>query len=206
MTSSAHDGSPVELPKPKIRAGASLERALSLRRSRRTFADSPVSAEDLSQLLWAAQGVTAAYGLRTAPSAGSLHPLRLYAVVGNIDGLAPGAYRFDAATHSLEQLETGDRLATLREASGHQECLGAGAVDLIVAGDPAGPVERYGERGLRYLYMEAGHVAQNVYLQVTALGLSTTAVAAFDDDAMARGAHLGDGEVPLYVMPVGHSR
>lgn len=192
------------LPKPRIRAGSSLEQALSQRRARRTFAALPLALQDLAQLLWAAQGITGDYGLRTAPSAGHLHPLTIYAVTAAVDGLEPGAYRYRPASHDLEHLAGGDLRSDLRAATASQECLGGGAVDLVIAADPAPAIERYGERGWRYLHLEAGHVSQNVYLQATVLGLSTTSVAAFDDELMARAAHLADGEVPLYAMPVGH--
>lgn len=199
------DGTRVALPKPRIPAGDSLERALSQRRSRRTFTDDPVTVADLAQMLWAAQGITGAYDLRAAPSAGGLYPLRLYAVAGNVTGLAPGAYRYRPSSHDLQHLADGDLRPGLREATGYQECLGTGAVDIVIAAEPAGILGKYGERGMRYLHMEAGHAAQNLCLQATVLGLAITTVCAFDDVAMACASHLGDGETPLYAMPVGHS-
>ncbi len=196
----------VVLPKPVIRAGTSLEQTLAQRRSHRTFADTPVTLAQLAQLLWAGQGRTGDYDGRTAPSAGGVHPLRLYVVAGLVDGLSSGIYRYRPATHDLETLATGDLRAALRAATGHQECLGEGAVDIVIGAATAATAERYGERGLRYLHMEAGHVGQNICLQATALGLVTTTVAAFDDDAMASGAGLEPGEIALYAMPVGHPR
>lgn len=194
---------PVALPKPKIRAGATLEYALATRRARRTFSDEPIALAQLAQLLWAAQGVTGDYDLRTAPSAGALHPLRLYVVAGRVAGLPVGIYRYRSATHDLEPVAAGDGRAELIAATSSQECLGEGAVDLVIAADPRPTTAKYGERGLRYLYLEAGHVSQNVYLQATALGLAVTSVGAFDDEAMARAAHLAAGEIPVYAMPVG---
>lgn len=203
-TTSVGPPAAVPLPKPTIRAGATLERALATRRARRTFADQPVALGQLAQLLWAAQGVTGDYDLRTAPSAGALHPLRLYVIAARVDGLAPGVYRYRAATHDLEPVAAGDFRAEVTAATSSQECLGEGALDLVIAADPRPTTAKYGDRGLRYLYMEAGHASQNVYLQATALGLATTSVGAFDDAAMARVAHLRSDEIPVYAMPVGH--
>jgi|SaaInl4_150m_RNA_FD_contig_31_1520276_length_3142_multi_5_in_0_out_0_2 SagB-type dehydrogenase family enzyme len=196
----------VVLPKPVIRAGTSLEQTLAQRRSHRTFAETPLTLAQLAQLLWAGQGRSGDYDGRTAPSAGGVHPLRLHVVAGRVDDLEPGVYRYRPATHDLETLASGDMRAELRDATGHQECLGEGAADIVI-GAAAGPTrERYGERGLRYLHMEAGHVGQNVALQATALGLAVTTVAAFDDEAMARGARLEENELALYAIPVGHPR
>jgi SagB-type dehydrogenase family enzyme len=195
------------LPKPVIHASpSSLEQALARRRSHRTFADSPVALAHLSQLLWAGQGVTGDYGGRTAPSAGGLHPLRLHVVAGNVAGLEPGVYRYEASDHSLRLCLAGDQRQGLRDATGHQECLGEGAADIVIGAEGAATLERYGERGGRFLHMEAGHVAQNICLQATALGLATTTVAAFNDEDMAWAARLERGEMALYAIPIGHPR
>ena len=202
MSTSAERSQP--LPKPRIRPGGTLEEILSTRRARRSFAaGQAVTLAELAQLLWAAQGVTGDYDRRTAPSAGGLHPLHLHVVAGDVDGLATGVYRYRASQHELIWVADGDVRNDLRRATRNQECLGEGAVDIIIAADPSATTERYGERGWRYLYMEAGHISQNVYLQATALGLATTSVAAFDDEAMAAAAHLPEGRVPVYAMPVG---
>ena len=197
-------GEALPLPKPRLRAGNTLEQAISRRRSRRTFSEAPLSLVDLTQLLWAAQGVTGDYDLRAAPSAGRIHPIRIYVVAGQVDGLEPGCYLYEAGSHQLRPVARGDLRADLRAATSHQECLCAGAADLIVAAAPQSTLERFGERGHRYVHMEAGHVAQNIYLQAAAMRLSTTAVANFDDQAMARAGRLAAGEIALYVMPVGH--
>jgi SagB-type dehydrogenase family enzyme len=194
------------LPKPIIRSGPSLEQALAQRRSHRTFADRPVPLADLAQLLWAGQGLSGVYDGRTAPSAGGMHLMQLHIVAAHISGLEPGVYRYQAGSHEVEVLATGDLRDEVRDATSDQECLGEGAADIIIGVAPAAAIQRYGERGIRYLHMEAGHVAQNICLQATALGLAATTVAAFDDEAMACAARLRSGEQALYAIPVGHAR
>lgn len=197
----------IPLPKPAIHAApTSLEQALARRRSHRTFADEPIDVGQLAQLLWAGQGVTGQYGGRTAPSAGGIHPLQLHVVAGHVDGLQPGVYRYNAGEHGLQELAEGDQRHTLRDATDHQECLGEGAADIVIGAAGAATLERYGERGGRFLHMEAGHVAQNICLQATCLGLATTTVAAFNDERMAQAARLNDGEIALYAIPIGHPR
>lgn len=205
MTTVTAAVSRLPLPKPRVGTHVSLEQALLRRRSWRTFADSPLALADLGQLLWAAQGITGHYGLRTAPSAGSLYPLVLQVVAARVDGLPAGIYRYLPKTHDLECLAEGDFRADLKAATGQQECLGSGAVDLVIAASFRATVERYGQDcGRRFVHLEAGHAAQNVCLQATALGLATTTVASFDEGAMAAAARLAEGEEALYVLPVGH--
>lgn len=196
----------VQLPKPRIPAGTTLEQVLARRRSHRTFAPTPISVSDLARLLWAGQGRTGEYDGRTAPSAGGLHPLTLHVAAALVTDLAAGIYCYQPAAHALELLQAGDLRDSLRQATENQECLGEGAADIVIGAHPAATLERYGERGWRYLYMEAGHAAQNIALQATALGLVATTVANFDDDAMTR-ATLLDGDMQaLYAIPVGHPR
>ncbi|MBT3343203.1 MAG: SagB/ThcOx family dehydrogenase [Gemmatimonadetes bacterium] len=195
----------VALNKPRIATRMSVEQALSKRRSSRTYTDRPVSLQDLGQLLWATQGITGHYEKRTAPSAGSLHQMSVTITAAGVDGLPAGIYRYRPENHDLLLLRDGDCRSDLRAAADHQEAIGICPVDFTIAGAPATVVEKYGDRGHRYLHMEAGHIAQNLYLQATALDLSTVAMAAFDDDALGRAALLNPGEIALYVMPVGYA-
>jgi SagB-type dehydrogenase family enzyme len=171
-----------------------VEQALAQRRSVRTFADRSVSLADLSQLLWAAQGITGHFDKRTAPSAGALHQMSIAVVAADVDALPAGIYRYDPALHDLALLSEGDHRDELRSATDQQEAIGVSPVDLVIAGDARPLVD-----------MEAGHIAQNVYLQATALGLATASMGAFDDDAMSQAVRLPSPHRALYVMPIGYA-
>ena len=194
----------VALSKPHIATRMSVETALSKRRSSRMYTDRQVNLQDLGQLLWAALGITGHYDKRTAPSAGALHQMSVTVTAAGVESLPPGVYRYRPEHHDLLLLREGDCRAGLRAAADHQEAIGISPVDIVIAGAPAAVMEKYGERGHRYLHMEAGHIAQNIYLQATALDLSTASMAAFDDEALSKAAQLRPDEIALYVMPVGY--
>jgi len=153
--------------------------------------------------MWAAQGITAKWGGRTAPSAGALYPLEVYLVVGNVDGLAPGIYKYKSEGHELVKARSEDVREELAEASLSQAWIREGAIDIVIAAVYERTTKKYGERGVRYVHMEAGHCAQNIYLQATALNLGMVTVGAFYDDQVKSILDMPDNEVPLYVIPVG---
>ena len=192
----------LSLPEPSKKGVISVEEALAKRRSQREYAREPLSLDELSQLLWAAQGVTGESG-RTAPSAGGTYPLEVYAVVGDVSGLPSGVYRYTPKEHSLVLVKAGDFRENLSTASLNQKWVRDATVDLVFTAVYERTTRQYGERGIRYVHMEAGHAAQNVYLECEALGLGTVTVGAFDDKEVAGLFSLPDGETPLYVMPVG---
>lgn len=197
----------IPLPEPRLEGEMSVEAALSERRSVREYASKALSLAELGQLLWAAQGITGAnQRYRTAPSAGALYPLELYVVTGDVDKLAPGVYHYDPSSHALRSHRTSDVRAALARAALGQAWVEEGAVVLIVTAIYERTTEKYGVRGRQYVHMEAGHAAQNVYLQAVALDMGTVAVGAFDNEEVQRVVGLSDGEVPLYLMPVGHLR
>lgn len=193
----------IALPEPSKRGDMSVEHALSVRRSVRDYRQLPVALDELSQLLWAAQGVTHASRFRTAPSAGATYPLELYAAVGNVGGLENGLYRYLVREHALERLGTGDIRAELAAAALGQSWIAKGALTLVFSALYDRTTGRYGARGEQYVHLEAGHASQNVYLQAAALGLGTVAVGAFDDRQVGAICGMGRQEVPLYIMPVG---
>ena len=200
---SSAPGIVIKLPEPLIRGEVSLEEAIYSRRSIRQYTGFPLTLSEVSQLLWSAQGITAGWGGRTVPSAGGLNPLEAYLVAGNVEGLKPGLYRYMPQTNDLLQVGDKDLRTDLAGAALNQSCVRDGAVSIVISGVHARTTVRYGDRGVRYVHMEAGHASQNIYLQATALGLGTVAVGAFDDKRVTVILGLPADEVPLYIMPVG---
>jgi len=197
----------IRLPKPKYAGTASLEEVVLKRRSRRNYVEKAVSLEVLSQVLWAAQGVTDPMsGKRAAPSAGMTYPLVTYVVVGDAEKLSPGLYRYDVKQHSLTKVLNGDLRAALAHAALDQEFIEDAAFSIVLSAIYERTTRRYGERGVRYVHMEIGHVGQNVYLQAEALRLGTVVVGAFHDDEVRRVLKLPKNENPLYIIPVGSLR
>jgi SagB-type dehydrogenase family enzyme len=198
-----HASEKIKLPEPKYIGVISVEEALMKRRSVRAFKEGPVMLAELSQLMWAAQGMADQRGLRTAPSAGALYPLELYVVAGNVTGLPPGVYKYGRERHELLSLAKGDRRNDLCNAALGQSSIRRAALVLVLSGVYERTTAKYGERGIRYVHMEAGHAAQNVYLQTVSLGLGTVVIGAFQDEEVKRLLKMGDRESPLYIMPVG---
>lgn len=193
----------MKLPEPQYDSNVSLEESLLQRRSIRSYTDEPLMLQELSQLLWAAQGITEAGGFRTAPSAGALYPLELYVVVGDVQDLTPGVYRYQPDGHQLTKIMDGDRRGELASAALGQGCVKEGAAAFVFAAVYERTTGKYGERGIRYVHMEVGHAAQNLCLQATALGLGAVTVGAFSDEQVTRVLNLPEGEQPLYIIPVG---
>jgi len=198
------------LPPPVLYGDMSVEEALYNRRSRRNFVDTPLSMEQLSQLLWAAYGITLPLpngprgGLRTTPSAGASFPLEVYVVVGNVHGLSPGIFLYNSEEHTLIRLSYDDVRQELSDIALGQRMVADAPVTIFYTSFMYRITGRYGDRGIRYAYMELGHSAQNVYLQAEALGLGTVAIGAFDDGRIRALFGLHQGEEPLYLMPVGY--
>ena len=199
------------LPVPDLKGTRPFEEVLSKRRSRRSFSRDAVSAEEISQVLWAANGLTGSPGgfrsnaeLRTAPSAGATYPLEVYLLAGNITGIDPGVYRHRPSGHRIIRVIERDVKAGLAAAALFQEMIETAPACLFFSAVYGRSTSVYGRRGSeRYVCMDLGHAAQNVYLQAEALHLGTCAIGAFDDRAVKRVMQLPDHETPLYIMPVG---
>jgi SagB-type dehydrogenase family enzyme len=196
-------GERIKLPEPRYESETSVEEALLQRRSIRAYSGENLTIEEVSQLLWAAQGITASWGGRTAPSAGALYPLELYVVVGTVEGLESGVYRYRPEKHELEKVKDGDVRAELADAALDQECIQDAAINIVFTAVYERTTGKYGERGIQYVYMEAGHTAQNVYLQADALDLGTVTIGAFSDSDVTDVVGVQEQENPLYIMPVG---
>jgi SagB-type dehydrogenase family enzyme len=199
-------GDRVALPPPVLAGEVSLEEALGRRRSVRDFAPASLPLADLAQMLWAAQGVTDSDGYRTAPSAGALYPLELYVAAGDVDGLAPGVWRYRPASHELVAGRAGDPRAALAAAALHQDWIGDASAVIVVAGVVPRTARKYGRRARRYVHVEVGHAAQNVALQCAARDLGTTMVGAFDDEAVRDVLGLPADHEPFALLPVGRPR
>jgi SagB-type dehydrogenase family enzyme len=198
----------VKLPPPRFRGEMSVEEAILKRRSRREYLDKPLTLGQLSQLLWAAQGVTEPalwVGLRSAPSAGGLYPLELYAVVreNGVEGLEAGVYHYLPHDHAIRAVVRGDISRELMAACIDQEWVGAAPVNFVFTAVFERTSVKYGERARQYVFQESGHAAQNIYLQATAMGLGGTVIGAFIESMIQELLALPHNEVPIYVMPVG---
>ena len=196
----------ITLPPPDYQVNCDLNKALLERRSTREYRKDELTKKELGQLLWAAQGVTSVGAYRTAPSAGALYPLETLLVVGSCEELKPGVYRYDPRGHALAKIKAGDIRGDLAEASLGQAWMAGGAAMIVFTAIYPRTTDRYGERGRRYVHMEAGHAGQNVSLAAVALDLGTVVVAAFDDAQVARVLGLPEGEAPLCIMPVGRKQ
>lgn len=193
----------ITLPEPLFKSKILTEEALKRRRSVREYQDKPLTLEEISQLLWAAQGITGEYGMRTAPSAGALYPIELYVVAGRVDGLAAGIYRYRPKGHELQKVAEGDKRGDLYQAALEQESLRDGAAAVVIAAVYGRTTRKYGGRGIMYVHMEVGSIAENIYLQAVSLGVGTVFVGAFDDDRVKKVVNMAEGEEPLAIMPLG---
>ncbi|WP_298669206.1 SagB/ThcOx family dehydrogenase [uncultured Methanofollis sp.] len=193
----------VKLPQPQTAGEMSVEEALAGRRSVRDYGGTPLTLAELGQLLWAAQGVTDVRGYRTAPSAGALYPLEVTVATGNVADLPAGVYRYVPSGHLLRRLAEGDARPALARVALNQSAIEDAAAVIVISGVYERTTGKYGERGVRYVYMEAGHASQNIYLQAVPLGIGTVSIGAFDDGGVRRVMQIEEDERPLYLMPVG---
>jgi len=203
----------IELCKPDLDSEFSIEKVLQERRSVRKYTDDPVTLEEVSQLLWAAYGITYTReglpdfirgGLKTAPSAGARYPLEIYLIAGNVRGLLSGVYWYVPEGHVLKRLADGDIRIDLQAVCRNQEFAGEAPISIVWSAVYERCTEKYGDRGRdRYVCMDLGHSAQNVYLQCGSLGLGTCAIGSFIDDSLKKLIGMTAEEGPLYVMPVG---
>jgi len=192
----------MKLPEPIRDGKISVEKAMLERRSVREFLETPLTLTEVSQLLWAAQGVSSPLGYRTAPSAGALYPLEVFLVSGKVEGLPAGVYRYRAESRELVKIADGDRRSGLCAAALEQGAVRRAPASLVLAAVFERTIRKYGERGIRYVHMESGNASQNVSLEAVSLGLGTVIIGAFRDGEVKKvlGLNL---EEPLLIMPVG---
>jgi SagB-type dehydrogenase family enzyme len=186
----------IQLPQPSKSGGMALTEAFARRRSVRTFTAKPLTQTEISQLLWAAQGITDDKGHRTAPSATAQYYLHVYLASAN------GFFEYIPNGHQLKQLSAQDLRAKLSV----QPSVKTAPIVLLIAGEYERAVAKSGaDKGPRLVNLEAGHVAENVLLQVTAMGLGAVPVAGFEPKEAQKAASLPAQQTPIYLMPIGHT-
>jgi SagB-type dehydrogenase family enzyme len=190
-----------DLPPPQTKGKVSLEEALAARRSERAFRPDPLTLAQIGQLMWAAQGITdAVRGYRTAPSAGATYPIELYLLTPE------GVYHYVPQGHRLELLDRSDLRGALANSALGQECVRDAPLDVVIASVPARTTPKYRDRAARYIYLEAGHIAQNLLLEATAIGLGGVSVGAFQEEEVRQVLGLPKDQYPVYLVPLGHAQ
>jgi len=192
----------IKLPRPKTTGKMSFEEAIVKRHSVRSFSKKELSLDEISQLLWAAYGQrdvdTMTGASKTVPSAGALYPMEIYLVS------AKGVFHYLSSTHSLEQISDKDLRSSLSRAALWQGAIAQAAADFVIACVYDRICLKYGERGVRYAHIEAGHIAQNIHLQAVCLGLDSVPIGAFSDTSVQKALYLPKDNIPLYIIPVGY--
>ena len=196
----------IKLPKPDYQ-GMPVEEAIKKRRSVRSYSKKALTLPQLSQLLFAAQGITGnhyGHDVRTVPSAGALYPMEVYLAVNNVEELPRGIYHYNIQKHALELLKEGDFRKELAKAGLGQDMLGEAQVTFILSSVFERTQRKYGDRSFRYIYMEAGHISQNIALQAVSLGLGSVCVGAFYGEQVNCLIGLdGNTESAIYLQAVG---
>jgi SagB-type dehydrogenase family enzyme len=198
------------LSSPRTADGAPIWDVLQQRRSIRRYQEAPMQEAELSQLLWASQGITFArgdHGFRTAPSAGALYPVETYLVVNRVEGIEPGVYHYFVPDHTLEQLKAGDYGAEISQAALDQEMAQRANVVFVWTGVFERSKWKYKQRAYRYVYLDAGHIAQNLALAAEALDLGSCQIAAlYDDEANELLGVDETEESAIYMTAIGKPR
>lgn len=190
---------PIPLPKVTINKDFSLDHAIAKRRSTRSFLDIPLTKQQISQLLWAGQGITDKRNfLRAAPSAGALYPIQLYIIKND------GIWLYSPHKHSLKNILDKDSRKLLSKYCLNQSAVKDAAADIVIVADYGVVAKKYGDRAVRYTHLEVGHVAQNILLEAVALGLSAVPIGAFIDSDIQRLMNLSRKQNPLYVISIGY--
>jgi len=203
LGSASESAAIIPLPQPRTDGPVSIEKTLKERRSIRDFKDDPLDLAEISQLLWACQGITAAGGLRTAPSAGALYPLEITLVAGRVKDFSAGVYKYRPQDQQLVKIMDGDKRLELASAALGQSCIENAPVSVVLSAVYQRTTKKYGERGVRYVHMEVGHAGQNLCLQAVALNLGAVVVGAFKDVQVRGVLGMPEEENPISIIPVG---
>ena len=193
----------MKLQEPRFKGTISVEEAIRHRRTVRSFKSKSLSLDQLSQLLWSAYGMTEGFR-RTVPSAGALYPMDVYVVLGAVEDMDKGVYHYIPEAHEISLISKGDFREEIAKASLSQMWMAEAPISFIITVEYQRITIKYGERGIRYAIMEAGHIAQNLFLQSEALGLGAGIVGAFHDEKIIKITGIPQSHSPLLIMPVGH--
>lgn len=191
----------IQLPPVRERGKVSLEETISKRRSQRRFAQKELSLEQISQLLWAAQGITSrrhGLKLRSAPSAGALYPMEIYLLTRT------GLFHYLPQDNQLEVMSEDDLRRGLSSSALGQVAVAEAPASIVICAVYERVTRKYAKRGERYVHIEAGHIAQNIHLQAVGLGLASVPIGAFDDQKVKAALSLPEEQIPLYIIPLGY--
>lgn len=198
---------PTSLPKPVLVGKMSIESALQSRRSRRDFTPDNLNLKQVGQMLWSAQGVTTDWGGRTAPSAKSAYPLTIYLVANRVIDLSPGVYQYipgeREAIHQIQLIKSGDLAEAVGAAVGQNAAKNPPAL-IVITGNMDKMAKAFdNKRNDNNVYLEAGHAAENLYLQAESLGLGMVTIAGFDEAKVTEVLNLPSSETIIYAIPFG---
>ena len=189
----------LKLPNPNLKGKKSLEECIYERESVRSYKDKEIEIEKISQILWAAQGKKG--HKRTVPSAGATFPLEIYITLKD-----KGFFHYNFEKHLLELITSEDLSKKLAQASWDQNFIAKAYLNVIICAIFERTTQRYEQRGIRYVYMEVGHCAQNIHLEAVALGLSSVPIGAYEDNKVKDVLDLKKKIEPLYIIPVGYPK
>jgi len=199
----------IQLPSRSLSNKLSLNETLQKRVSCRNFDPRALFMQQLSNILWAGQGlISKQHDMRhTAPSAGATYPIELLVAVrkDGIEELDPGIYQYISKEHALKRLSDKDLNEKMSRACFNQEFIRKAGASILIASEDSRTTRRYGDRGERYVDMEAGAAMQNIALEAVEMGLGTVIVGAFDDGAVKEMFDLQELK-PLAIMPIGYPR
>jgi len=210
LQESAYAVNDIKLPKPGFSGKMSIEAGMLKKKSVRHYASEPLTLEQISQLLWAANGVLPVDAIsgatsKTLPSAGGIYPLEIFLLTGNetVKGLPAGVFMYNSSSNSLVPISQGDGRMGLAQAALSQLWLASAPAVIVIAATFGKTTAKYGNRGIQYVFMESGASNQNLYLQAEALGLRVGTVGAFDEGPVSVAMKIPAGITPLLIVPVG---
>jgi len=187
------------LPKPELKGEKSIEKCIFERESVRSFEDKSIEIEKISQMLWSAQGKRGYK--RTVPSAGATYPLELYITLKR-----KGFFHYNLEKHILELITEEDLSRKLVRACWDQNFIAEAYLNIIICAKFSRTTQGYGQRGVRYVFIEVGHCAQNIHLEAVSLGLGSVPIGAFEDEKVKGVLNLPKNIEPLYIIPIGHPK
>jgi len=201
-TTLPEEGKLVALPDPDTSGGPPMRQVMATRHSERHYTEEAITLQELSQLLWAAQGVTHGKGYRTVPSAGAKFPIEIYVIADRVEGLDPGLYHYRVGEHRLGLVRSLANSVELAQSIPYQGSIGRAAVNLILVGVVWRVEQKYGpERSERYVVVEGGAVMEHLSLEAEAQGLGSVCIGGFDDAVVQ--TFVGTDTLPIAIVSVG---